>query len=285
MESSSVWITKRTGKRGVRYLVRWIVPETGRNPGKTFKRLEDARKHASKIRDDIDNNDYFTPKKISYNDWMKQHLERMISSPDSDVSPKTIAVHKEALDALKETCRPKSPIDITPKMIRRFRRIELDQGLRPNTINKRIRAIRSALSYAVRDEILPNNKLIGPHRLLLQADSEKGRILEVGEVTALMNAATDIRRKTALSLAFYCAVRRGEISYLEWPGVNLEDMCITVKAGAEHGKRKNRQVHTVALRQETADLLAQRCTRTGLMATFSQIPVRFTGSVRLGCLK
>ncbi len=254
---SSVWVTKRKGKRGVRYLVRWIEPGSGKNLSKTFKRLEDARKYFSKVQSDIENNDYFTPVKISYKKWVEQHLDNMRNSPDIDVSPKTIAVHKEALDALKEICKPKSPIDITPKMIRRYRQGELKKGLRPNTINKRIRSIRSALSYAVRDEIIPNNKLIGPHRLLLRADSERGRILEIGEVTALMKAATDIRHKAALSLAFYCALRRGEISNLEWPGVNLEDMCLTVKAGAEHGKRKNRQAHTVALRQETADLLNQ----------------------------
>ena len=63
---SSVWVTKRPGKRGMRYLVRWIEPETGKNRSKTFRRHEDARAHEAKLRRDFTTNEYFSPVKISY---------------------------------------------------------------------------------------------------------------------------------------------------------------------------------------------------------------------------
>ncbi len=115
----------------------------------------------------------------------------MRNSPDIEVAPKTIAGHKEALAALERVCKPKSPLDITPKMIRVFRRSQLENGLTARTINKHIAAIRSALTYAVRAEIVPTNKLLGPHRLSLKTEQKVPHTLEVGEVTALMNVAAD----------------------------------------------------------------------------------------------
>lgn len=58
------------------------------------------------------------------------------------------------------TCKPMSPLDITPKMIRDFRKVLLDNLYAPRTVNKHIAAIRSALSYAVRAEYIPFNKLM-----------------------------------------------------------------------------------------------------------------------------
>ncbi|MCP4708386.1 MAG: site-specific integrase, partial [Planctomycetes bacterium] len=156
---TSIWITKRTGKRGVRYLVRWIEPDSRINRGKTFRRFEDARDFKAKLKRDFENNEYFTPVRISYDEWVKRHLENLRNSPDIDLASKTIAGHKEALDHLKRMCRPKSPIEITPKMMRDFRRKLLKKGLAVRTINKHIATVRSALSYAVRAELVPTNKL------------------------------------------------------------------------------------------------------------------------------
>ena len=104
------------------------------------------------------------------------------NSPDIDLADKTISGHKEALEHLVRVCNPKSPIEINPKMIRVFRLKLLDEGLAARTINKHIAAIRSALSYAVRAEVVPTNKLFGPHRLFLRVEWKTPRILEVGEV-------------------------------------------------------------------------------------------------------
>ena len=179
---SSVWVTKKVVKRGIRYLVRWIEPGTGKNRSKTFRRSEDAREYKAKLIRDFENNDYFVPVKIGYDEWVAKHLENMISSPDIDLAPKTISGHKEALEALGKTCAPKTPADINPKMIRIFRQRQLEGGLKPRTINKRIEGIRSALSYAVRDEIIRVNKLLGPHRLFLRVEQKMVKSLEVGEV-------------------------------------------------------------------------------------------------------
>ncbi|MBN2594861.1 MAG: tyrosine-type recombinase/integrase [Sedimentisphaerales bacterium] len=257
---SSVWVTKRPGKRGMRYLVRWIEPTTGKNRSKTFRRREDARDFKAKLNRDFEYNEYFAPVKISYAEWVKRHLENMANSPDVDVAPKTIAGHKEALEALGEACKPRSPRDINPKMIRNFKRILLESGLEnklsPNTINKYIRAIRSALSYAVRDEIILENKLIGRHRLLLRTERKAPRILEVGEIVALMNVITDLRHRAVVSLAYYHGLRRGEICYLRWQDIHFEDNRLEV-VSREEFRTKKRKNHTVALRQETAELLSR----------------------------
>ena len=131
------------------------------------------------MRLDMVSNSYHVPVEISYEKWVEHHLEQMRNAPDIDVSPKTIAGHKEALDNLKLACRPKGPIEITPAMIYRFRRVQLEKGYKPRTINKNIEAIRSSLSYAVRAELIPENTLLGPHRLFLNVEQKILRILEV----------------------------------------------------------------------------------------------------------
>ena len=175
--------------------------------------------------------------------------------PDIDLSPKTIAWHRESLNALGEGCRPKSPHEVNPKMIRAFRKIQLATGLAARTINKRIRGIKSALSYAVRAEIIPSNKLFGPHRLLLREEEGVMRILEVGEVKVLMDMATDVKLKIAMSLAYYHGMRRGELCWLQWQDVDLEGEKINIMS--RPGERtKSRRSRPVALRPETADLFS-----------------------------
>lgn len=254
MRNAATWVTKRKGKRGVRYLVRWIEPETGKNRGKTFRRLEDARIYEAQLKRDIRTNEYFVPVKIGYREWVDRHLAEMCNSPDIDVSSKTIAGHSEALDALEQVCNPKSPLDINPKMIREFRRIQLAKNLSINTVNKQIRHIRSALSYAVRSEIIPTNKLLGPHRLCLKTEEKALRILEVGEVIALLNVATDLKHKVAISLAYYHGLRRAEICFLWWEHIDLQVYQLSVISGKDN-RTKTRRSRMVALREETAVLL------------------------------
>jgi integrase len=252
--SSGVWVTKRKGKRGVRYLVRWMEPGTGANRGKTFRRLEDARAYASQLGQDREAGSYFRPVQIGYDEWVKQHLEDLRSSPDVDLSPKTIAGQEEALKALWNACKPKAPVEITPGVIRIFRRKCLENGAAPRTINKWIATIRSALSYAVRSGILPSNKLLGPHRLSLRAETKPVRALEVGEVLSLMNAAADPHHKAAVSLVYYHGLRRGELCYLQWEDVDFDNGVLQVVDRNEH-RTKTRRSRTIALRAETAESL------------------------------
>ncbi len=254
MTNSSVWITKRKGKKGVRYIVRWIEPYTCKNRGKTFKRLEDARDYQSRIRYDLKSEDYRLPVKISYDEWINWHLDDLEHSPDTDLAPKTIAGHKEALLALAEVCKPKTPLEITPKMIRVFRKIQLEKGYAARTINKHISAIRSALSYAVRAEIIPVNKLRGPHRLMLREERKPVRIVDVNEVAQLLEITTDLRYKAAISLGYYHGLRRREISNLMWDDIDLNDFWLEVKDRPK-AHTKTRKSRKMALRKETGELL------------------------------
>jgi len=253
---SQIWITRRKGKTGIRYLVRWIEPMSGANRGKTFYRLEDAREFQSKLRNEIRNHEYHIPVKIGYDRWVEDHLDSLRNSPENDLAEKTIIGHMEALRALGDVCKPKSPIEINPPMIRVFRQSMLDREYHPRTVNKHISAIRSALSYAVRDQIVPSNKLIGPHRLFLRYDRKPIRTLEVGEVVALMNLATDMRYKTAISLAYYHGLRKGEFCYLQWQDIDFEQQRLNVVDRPENHTKK-RESRSIPLRVETVKLLEQ----------------------------
>ncbi len=256
MSKPSVWMTKRKNKKGISYVVRWMEPDTGKNCGKTFRRREDAEDFKSRLRREIRNQEYRVPVKISFGDWVERHLAELENSPDYDLAPKTIAGQRKALDTLGNICKPETPGSITPMMIRSFRKKRLEAGLASGTINKRIRAIRSALSYAVRAGIIPSNKLLGPHRLLLREDRRQPNILKVETAKALLDSANDPKFRAVLSLAYYHGLRRKEICYLRWEDIDFGENRLNVVHRAE-ARTKTKVGRSVFLRQETADLLVQ----------------------------
>lgn len=257
MGRPSIWIMKRKNEKGEwRYVVRWMERESGKNRGKTFDKREEADDFKAKLRRDIVNEEYGVPVKISYKAWVNMHLYEMENSVDIDVAPKTISAHKEALEALGRECKPRSPSAINPKMIRVFRKRQLEKGLAIGTVNKHIRAIRSALSYAVRAGIIPSNKLLGPHRLLLREEKEPPRILKVEDAKMLLNMAKDLRLKTVLSLAYYHGLRRKEICYLRWENVDFSGNMLNI-INSSAVRTKTRVSRSVFLRKETADLLSE----------------------------
>ena len=80
------------------------------------------------------------------------------------------------------------------------------------------------------------------------------RILEVGEVTALMNVATELQQKTAISVVYYHGLRRDELSRLRWEDIDLDECKLRI---ARKPRSKTRVTRAVALRHETAAPLSQ----------------------------
>ncbi len=255
---AQIWITKRRGKTGVRYLVRWIEPVSGSNRGKTFKRREDAEAFKVELRQRTRNRGHSPVINVSFGRWIDEHVDNMRNAPDLSVAEKTIDSHREALESLQKTCHPQRLEDVSPAMIRHYRRKLLKKkGNSPNTINKHIRTIRSALSYAVRDGYLATNNLLGPHRLEIQCDNVRGRVLDVEEVKALMEKATDIESTLVVSLAYYHGLCKGEIAWLRWPDVDVQDYRLTVANQNGHRLKTKNRTCSVALRQETAAILEE----------------------------
>lgn len=258
---SQVWITKRKGKKGISYNVRWYEPGTDKAKSKAFKRSKDAQAYKVQMRGDIDEGNYHRPNKMRFSEWKDKHIANMEDSPDVDVSEKTIAGHKEALAALDTHCKPRYLTDITPALMRKFKKILLDQGhYAKSTINKHVGRIRSALSYAVRDEYLTINKLYGKDkaqlRLMFQVDPKPPNILEVGDVTSLLNTATDLRHKIIITLAYYHGMRRKEMCFIRWNDIDFmeQKICIVSREGS---RTKTRRSRNIAMREETADLLRE----------------------------
>ena len=69
-----------------------------------------------------------------------------------------------------------------------------------------------------------------------------------------MNVATELRHKTAISIAYYHGLRRGELSRLRWDDIDLEDYIFHI---VRKPRSKTRVTRVVTLRRETAVLLSQ----------------------------
>jgi len=262
MKKESVWLTKRKGKKRTSYCVRWFDPNSGTNCCKTFYRKDDALEFKVKTRKDILDNNYFSPSRMTFDQWRAKHIENLENSPETRIAVKTIASHKEALDSLALVCKPKRLIDVDPKMIRLYRSKQMDTDKSPNTINKNIRTIRSALSYAVRSDYLQSNKLLGPHRFEIPCDKTRGRTLEVGELVTLMNVLENIKQRAFISLAGYHGLCTGEMCWLRWQDIDLQEYRLEIVTHEDHKLKTNNssaanRTRSIALRKETAELLQE----------------------------
>ena len=92
--------------------------------------------------------------------------------------------------------------------------------------------------------------------IFLRENPKPPRILEVGEVVSIINVATNQIHKVVISLAYYHGLRRSEICNLQWQDVDFEQNRLFI-ADRDGARTKTRKSRAVALRQETATLLAE----------------------------
>ena len=254
---SHVTVKQRKGKKATSYCVQWTEPGTIKTVSKTFHRRREAEDFRTEIRRQLEDGTYRRVVKMPFDDWMVKHLENRENSLDDGVSPKTLLSHREALRALQKTSKPRYLTDVTYELVKQFRRSLIDDGrYAHNTINKFVRTIRATLSCAVRDGYLKANPLLGQLRLELGTKKNRGRVLEVGEVQALINQAQTPQERLTLSLAYYHGLRRGEICWLRWEDVDLLEGILTVASHDEH-RTKTGKSRQITIRQETAILLSQ----------------------------
>ena len=102
-----------------------------------------------------------------------------------------------------------------------FRGQRVAGGVRPATVNKQLREIRSALSYAVDANLLKANPLLRWRSLLLKEPDRVIRVVEPDEFKKLLGACGNPILRMALILGYHQGMRRGELVNLRWESVNL----------------------------------------------------------------
>lgn len=143
-------------------------------------------------------------------------------------SPDTLRHHLKAPDRLFGNLHPN---DINRETVRDAIYQWRDDGKSDSTINKRLRMVRAALSWAVKEEWIDK----APHIEAPSAAGARTRFLTRDEFQRLFAEAHEPHLRTFLALAIYTGMRMTAILELEWKHIQGR---LIVPEGEHQNKRR-----------------------------------------------
>lgn len=209
-------ITRRTTQQGERrYDVRYRGP-TGRVHTKTFRLLDDARRHASKVERDLLTGAYIDPKasRATFAEWWTEwwpstvNLRPSSRARDESYYRNHVAPTFDALPlaAIEHQAVANWVADLTAS------------GLAPATVQKAHQTLHKALRAAVRASRLHSNP--ADDVALPRIERTEQRFLTPSEVATLADAI-DPRYRAFVLTGAYAGLRLGELAGLRWSRVDL----------------------------------------------------------------
>jgi len=253
---TSVWIESYKGRRGKSYRLRWIDPQTDQRQaepcGRDYALARDKR---------ID-------KKVELRDGLSARLpdkalSDLIAQVDTFMAGKAPATRrktKASLRKLIDLCQDRRLHHVDRGMMMDFRARRIDSGVAIPTVNKDLRQIKSALSYAVDARWLKVNPLWRWKAMQLREPDKRIRVIEPAEFTKLLEKCEDPTLRVLLLVAYRQGLRRTELANLRWAAVDLGKGVLYAENVAEAGEfTKSRKVRAVYLVEEVkAELTAIR---------------------------
>lgn len=123
---------------------------------------------------------------------------------------------------------------LRPEVVEEYQRFRLNEvvphsgkPIKKRTVNIEVSSLKTLLNKAVRWDVLSSNPLERVE-YLKEDDSKKIRSLTEDEVQRLLNEANGWFKPVLLT-ALYTGMREGEMIYLEWDDVDLENGIIRVR--------------------------------------------------------
>lgn len=111
---------------------------------------------------------------------------------------------------------------LTPSHVRGFYTEKACANLSAATVRKMHCVLRTALSQAVSDGLIPRNVTDGVKPPRVSAPGEKIKPLNSEECIAFLDAARGERLEAVYVLAIHCGLREGELLALRWEDVDLD---------------------------------------------------------------
>jgi integrase len=205
-------ITKRTGARGVTYLVRYRTP-AGEPRKETFKTATAAKRRARAVEVDKDRGGFVDPRDARVK-FEKYATEWLGTRPN--LRPRTRETYQSQLAHIMPRFARVELGKIKPSMVRSWH-AELSNELGANTVAKCYRLLRSILKTAVDDELLVRNPCKIEGGGVEYADERP--VASIEQVWSLADAMPD-RYRLLVVLSGFTGLRIGELLGLERRHVN-----------------------------------------------------------------
>jgi integrase len=239
---TAAWIVSYIGKRGKSYRVRWIDPTTGKTMSEAVGRdmavARDKRNARSKqLREGL----IYRPQNKSLSE-LRDALPELMSGK----SPLTISKTKASIQMIIDLCEDKRLANVDRSLIMTFRKKRADQKMSIATINRDLRQIRSALSYAVDKRWMPENPLLRWKGMMTKEPQREVRVVEPAEFQAILGECKNPTLRVLFIVAYATGLRRTELVNLRWTALDLDRGVLKVLNNPEAGEltksRRNREV-------------------------------------------
>lgn len=239
---TAVWMIKRAGKNGTTYRLRWMDPGTGKWCSETCGR---DQAHARARRDQIRGllRDGLAGKLpvIGLTEFADR-LDQLMAGK----SVHTVSKTKESVKLLEKLCDVGQLAAIDRAVVMKFRAARLSAGLATASVNKDLRQIRSALSYAVDAGLLRVNPLLRWKGLMLREPEKQVRVVEQEEFAKLLKVCRDPSFRAFMIVGYRQGLRRTELVNLRWHAIDLDNEAVhvvnVIEAGELTKSRRNRTV-------------------------------------------
>lgn len=214
---TSVWIVRHKGARGTSYRIRWIDPATGMTRSKAagtdhaVARIMRTNK-AAELREGIAGN---LPDKTI------QHLVDDTDRLMAGLSRFTIIEAKAALEHLKRLVGNRRLVHVGTETIIDFRAKRLAEKVTVGTVNKAMRQIKAALTYAVDAGWLHSNPLKTWKKMQIPEADPVVTVVEPEQLLAIIDKMIDPPMRAIAITAYFQGMRRTELSNLRWSAVDL----------------------------------------------------------------
>jgi integrase len=239
---TSVWIQKKRLKKGTSYAIRWVDPVTGKQRQQSCGRDQAyARSIRAQKERDLREGLSGLP-----NDKTIGNLLDAIDGFMAGKAPYTIQCTKWSLEKLIDLCGDRLLVRVDRAMIMDFRAKRLKAELAAATVNKDLRQLKSALSYAVDVGWMASNPLLRWRDLFVKESEKVIRVVEPEEFDRIRRACLEPAYRTMLIVAYELGLRRGELVNLRWSAIDFERRTLLVvnvpEAGEFTKSRKTRAV-------------------------------------------
>ncbi len=233
-DKPQVWITRRKNPSGKRsHTVRWIIDGKCRSKacGSDRERANEFRRQKLKaLHEGID--DELHP--VTWGAFVDKFMAmyRLENAASSCVDM------QHALDQFAEACGPAGPHSVTYNMVQEFRQAltqpskELDakgrpkrRAVKPITINKKVKALRTAIREAKRmrhTDRVPDFKLFETPEPTPDPFTPEQR-------KTLFESLPDAKWKAFAELGFTTSARKMDIVALQWEHIDFEGRCLLIR--------------------------------------------------------
>lgn len=171
----------------------------------------------------------------------------------------TVRKTRDSLKTLIDLCGDRRLEHVDRGMVMDFRAKRMAGGVAIATVNKDLRQLKSALTYATETGWLRSNPLWRWKAMQLREPEKRIRVIEPAEFAKLASkeACPDLAFRALLAVGYYQGLRRTELVNLRWTAVDFDAGILRVENRPEHGElTKSRKNRTLPMLTPVRDLLA-----------------------------